>query len=124
MRSSSAMTMAASSTSCWSSASSVRSSVTTTMSSAPRHWVSRVLSSSWKCRRAVVTALPELARDVALRALVVGIREDRLGRADLHQLAVEHERGRVRHAGGLLHVVGDDDDRHPLLELLDELLDL
>src|SRR5919201_6714959 len=120
MRSSSAITIAASSTSWCSSASSVRSSVTTTMSSAPRHWDSSARSSSWKCSLAVATGLPELAGHVALRPLVVRVDEDLLGRPDLHELAVEHEGGRVGHAGGLLHVVRDDDDRHARLELLHE----
>src|SRR5690242_18860609 len=124
MRSSSAMTMLASSTSCWSSASSVRSSVATTRSSAPRHWPSSALSSSWKCSRAVATTLSELSGHVALRALVARVGEDLVGRHDLHELAVEHERGGIRHSRGLLHVVGHDDDRHPRLELLHELLDL
>ena len=38
--------------------------------------------------------------------------------------AVEHERGAVGHARGLLHVVRDDHDRDALLELVDQLLDL
>ena len=37
---------------------------------------------------------------------------------------VEHERGAVRHACGLLHVVRDDHDRHVAPQLVHELLDL
>src|SRR4051812_41370999 len=65
----------------------------------------------------------ELARYVLLRAGVLGRREDPLRRAELDELAVEHEGRLVRDARGLLHVVRDDDDRVALLELLDELLD-
>src|SRR3954462_11292578 len=73
--------------------------------------------------------LPETTADVVLGLLVVGIREDLLGLAYLDQatglagaLDVE-ERGEVAGAAGLLHVVGDDDDRVVLLELEDELID-
>src|SRR3954447_17623526 len=126
MRSSSAMTIAASSMSWCSSASSVRSSVVTTRSSAPSACSSSARSSCWKWRRPwpVAIALPELARDVVLRARVVRVREDLVRLRELDQLAVEHEGGLVGHARGLLHVVGDDDDRIALLELVDELLDL
>ena len=41
----------------------------------------------------------------------------------LHELAQPEERGAVRDAGGLLHVVGHDDDRVALLQLIDQLLD-
>src|SRR6185295_6410914 len=116
----------ASSTSWCSSASRTRSSCSSTMSIAPSADCSRALSSSWKCLRPspVATALPELARDVLLGPTVVGLGEDLLSGAVFDQLAVEHERGRVRDARGLLHVVRDDDDRVALLELVDELLDL
>src|SRR5437899_6960710 len=66
----------------------------------------------------------EAARDVGLRALVTGGREDLLGDAALDQLAEIHEGREIRDARGLLHVVGDDDDRVVLLELVDQLLDL
>src|SRR3954447_17862970 len=68
--------------------------------------------------------LAELPRDVLLRARVVGAGEDLVGRPDLDELAVEQERRRVRDARSLLHVVRDDHDRHAVLELVDELLDL
>src|SRR3954452_2801770 len=109
-------------------ASSVRSSVDTTMSSPSIVRSSRCWSSSWKAWRVVVSAteglLPELPRDVLLGPAVVRVREDLLRRADLHELAVQHERGAVRDARGLLHVVRHDGDRIALLELLYELLDL
>src|SRR3954447_12767553 len=71
----------------------------------------------------------ETAGDVVLGTALAGIGEDRLGVVHLDQLAgLAHageveERGLVRHPGGLLHVVGDDDDRVALLELLDQVLD-
>ncbi len=43
--------------------------------------------------------------------------------ADLDQLAVQHEDGGIGDPRRLLHVVGDDHDRHPLLQLADQLLD-
>ena len=45
------------------------------------------------------------------------------GRRVLDELAEQEERGGVRDARGLLHVVRDDDDRVLPLELLDELFD-
>src|SRR5689334_17647481 len=121
------MTMVASSTSWCASASRTRSSCSTTRSSPPRAWFSRLPSSAWKWARmswATARPLPELPRDVLLCPRVVGLGEDGVGRADLDELAVEHERRRVGHSRGLLHVVGDDDDRQAVLELVDELLDL
>src|SRR4051812_35665072 len=123
MRSSSAMTNDASSTSWCSSASSVRSSCSTTRSIPSSAEASRSASCSWKCWRPSI-ALAELARHVLLGALVVGVGEDLLRAGVLDQLAVEHERGGVGDPGGLLHVVGDDRDRVALLELGDQLLDL
>src|SRR5437764_1350414 len=125
MRSSSAITIEASSTSWCSSASSARSSVLITMSRPPR----ACCASSWRCswnwdRVCSGTALPELPADVVLRALVSGVGEDLVGGAVLHQAAAEHERGGVGHAARLLHVVGDDDDRVALAQLGDQLLDL
>src|SRR5947199_7016589 len=110
---------------CW-TASSVRSSVSTTMSSPARVRSSSVFSSSWNECLVELSAivLAELAGHVLLGAVVVRVREDLLRRPDLHELAVQHERGPVRHARGLLHVVRDDRDRVALLELVDQLLDL
>src|SRR2546421_5591530 len=70
------------------------------------------------------SASSEFPRDVLLRAGVIRCGEDLLCRSDLDELAVEQERRRVCHARRLLHVVRDDDDRHAMLELVDELLDL
>src|ERR1700759_1193030 len=114
MRSSSAITICASSMSWCSSASSVRSSVETTRSSPPSAWRSSVSSSSWNCVRPWkwLTRSAELAGHVALGALVVGVGEDVLGRAALDELALEQEGGLVGDARGLLRVVGDDDDRY------------
>src|SRR5215204_1116017 len=136
MRSSSWMTMAASSMSRWCSASSVRSSVATTRSSAPSACSSSRVSSSWKCRRwdsGMSDALPELAGDVVLGALVVGVGEDLVGLAVLDDGAGpvpalvaqldREERGHVGHARGLLHVVRDDHDRILALELHHQVLD-
>ena len=55
--------------------------------------------------------------------LVAWVGEDLVRRGDLDQLAAQHERGRVGDPRRLLHVVGDDRDRHPLLQLRDQLLD-
>src|SRR5205807_437385 len=121
-RSSSLITSVASSTSTCSMASSVRSSCSTTMSRPPRADASSSAMRSWKVSR--VTRSPELAGDVLLGASVAGVGEDVVGLPMLDQLAVEHERRRVRHPGRLLHVVRDDHDGVPLLELGDELLDL
>src|SRR3954454_692868 len=78
-------------------------------------------SSSLNATRVSITA--ELSGDVLLGPVVVRLGEHALGWPHLDQLAVEHERGRVRHAGGLLHVAGHDHDRVALLQLVDQLLD-
>src|SRR5689334_8404021 len=120
MRSSSAITIAASSTSqCW-TASTARSSDSTAMSIAPSARDSSSCSCPWKWTRrsAMPVPLPELAGDVLLRARVARLGEQRVGRAELHEFAIEHERRLVGDARGLLHVVGDDDDRVALLELV------
>ncbi len=57
------------------------------------------------------SGLAELAGDIFLGSRVGGFGEDLLGRSDLDELAVEHERRAVGDARGLLHVVGDDHDR-------------
>src|SRR3954471_4337776 len=124
MRSSSATTIAASSMSWLSRASSVRSSDVTTMSRPPSAWSSSARSSSWKWARPMVTALPELSGDVVLGASVVGVGEELVRVRELDQLPGQHEGGLVGHARGLLHVVRDDHDREALLELEHELLDL
>src|SRR4051794_16335663 len=119
------MTQAASSMSCCSTASIVRSSESLAISKPPMAWFSSCASCSrnaWRVSRAMGSA--ELARHVLLHAPVVGRGEDLLGRRVLDQLAAQHERRAVGHARGLLHVVRDDDDRVALLELRDQLLDL
>src|SRR3954470_23450659 len=125
MRSSSAMTSEASSTSWCSSASRTRCSVAETRSRPPSACTSSLRSSSWNsCRDSgTPTDLPELPGDVFLRPAVTRIREDLLGLVELDQVAAQHERGLLRDARRLLHVVRDDDDRVALLELGDELLD-
>src|SRR5688572_18875514 len=65
----------------------------------------------------------EPPRNVILGLLLCRIREDRLRRAVLDQVAQVHEGGEVGHARGLLHVVGDDGDGVVDLQLLDQLLD-
>src|SRR4051794_31048234 len=66
----------------------------------------------------------EPAGDVGLGALVVGVGEDLLGDVELDEVAEIHEGGEVGDARRLLHVVGHDDDRVVLLQLVDQLLDL
>src|SRR4051794_37050417 len=129
------MTRLASSTSWWLRASIARSREDTTMSSPPSACCSSRASSSWKWTRGVSGLIrsAHLAGDVGLRALVVGVGEDLLGLVVLHDVAGpvlsalvqdDGEEGRpVRHAGGLLHVVGDDHDRVLVLELDHEVLD-
>src|ERR1700704_4480019 len=73
---------------------------------------------------AFLAASAEAAGDIGLCALVLRCRENRFRRAELDQLAQIHEGGEVRDARRLLHVVGDDDDRVLLLQLVDQLLDL
>src|SRR5215204_1089459 len=136
MRSSSEMTMLASSTSWCRTVSSARSRALTTMSRPPRACSSSLASSSWNCKRVVsdtLARLPDLAGDVGLRAGVGRVREDLLGVVELHDapaavlLVVEldgEERGLVRDPCRLLHVVGHDHDRILLLEVDHEVLDL
>src|SRR5215210_1933116 len=121
-----------------SSASMTRSSWPTTRSSPPSADASRRASSSWKCARWPKRRTPgpgsaELAGDVLLGALIVRGGEDLVGGGVLDELADPlglvrpqvdgEERGAVRDAGRLLHVVRDDHDREVLLELEHELLD-
>src|SRR5258707_5538588 len=71
-----------------------------------------------------LAASAEAASDIGLCALVPRRGENRFRRAELDQLAQVHEGGEVRDARRLLHVVGDDDDRILLFQLVDQLLDL
>src|SRR3954469_14503974 len=136
MRSSSWMTIEASSMSWCSSASSVRSNVVTTRSMPPRAWTSSACSSSWNCWRPGIRRRPfpgrvsaETAADVVLGLLLRRVGEDLLRRVDLHEttglarpLDVE-ERRQVAGARGLLHIVRHDHDRVLLLELENQVLD-
>src|SRR5574341_1074248 len=60
--------------------------------------------------------LAEASSDVGLRARVRGSGEKLRCGIELHQRAIEQERGEVADARGLLHVVRDDDDRVILLQ--------
>src|SRR5687767_2385922 len=94
----------------------------------PLSWLGRALCSPWSARgRTQGSPLPqssEAAGYVRLGFLAVGVEEQRVSRPILHELADVHERGVVADAGGLLHVVGDDDDGVVAAELVDQLLDL
>src|ERR671914_468826 len=133
IRSSSEMTMLASSTSwCW-TVSIARSSALTTMSRPPSACSSSLASSSWKWLRVVSDTLADLAGDVSLRARVGRVGEDLVGVVELDDAAapvlldveLDGEEGRlVGHAGRLLHVVRDDHDRVVALEVHHQVLDL
>src|SRR5713101_8477664 len=66
----------------------------------------------------------EAAGDVVFGLAFFGAGEDCSRVADLDEPAEVEERGALRNAGGLLHVVGHDDDREGAAELGDEVLDL
>src|SRR5690242_416081 len=66
---------------------------------------------------------PEPAGDVVFGSLVARIGEQLARHPELHHLTHQEEAGRLRHAGGLLHVVGDDDDGERPPQLENELLD-
>ncbi len=66
---------------------------------------------------------PEAPGDVVLRALLGRCGEHFLRDVELDQFAKIHESREIRHACGLLHVVGDDDDRVVRLEFVDQFLD-
>src|SRR5688500_13768365 len=61
--------------------------------------------------------------DVVLGLFPARLHEDLVGHAELHHLAQVHVGGIVRHPRRLLHVMRDDEDRHVLLEIVDQLLD-
>ena len=72
--------------------------------------------------------LPKPAGDIVLCSRIPGRGEHLPRRAVLHHLTgairPHHHKGRVvRHAGGLLHVVGDDDDGIAHLQLAHQVLD-
>src|SRR4051794_24451195 len=135
MRSSSAITTWASSTSWCSTASIVRPRAMLTRSRPPRALASSVASSSRYPARAIsgiVRPLPvsaEPAADVVLGLLLGRVGEDLVGRADLDQVPRLARRVKVEEGGDvagprrLLHVVSDDDDRVAVLQLGDQVLD-
>src|ERR1700733_5499542 len=67
-------------------------------------------------------ALAEPAGDVVLGASIARRREDLIGLVELDQLAEIHERGFVRDARGLLHIMGDDGDGVVLGQFLDQFI--
>src|ERR1700730_11838790 len=78
---------------------------------------SRRLASSFSKVSLGTRSLSEPAGDVCLGTAVLWAVEQVGRRCELDQLAIsvvgvhEHERSELGHAGRLLHVVGDDDDR-------------
>src|SRR5215213_2724781 len=135
MRSSSAITTCASSTSWCSTASIVRPRAMLTRSRPPSALASSVASSSRYPARAIsgiVGLLPvsaEAAADVVLGLLLGRVGEDLVRRPDLDQVPrlagrVEvEEGGDVAGTRRLLHVVSDDHDRVAVLQLGDQVLD-
>src|SRR5712671_2480107 len=67
--------------------------------------------------------LAEPAGDVVLGLLLLRLDEQLVGDAELDHLAQIHVGREIRHARRLLHVVGDDQDRDALLQVVDQLLD-
>src|SRR4030081_1300679 len=91
---------------------------------------SRRLASSFSKVSRGKLSLPEPAGDVSLGAAVPRLVEQIRRGCELDQLAVsvvgvhEHEGCEVRHAGRLLHGVGDDDNRVLTCQLDHEVFDL
>src|SRR3982751_6872083 len=106
---------------------SARTAERTRSSASPPIWSSRALSSSsssWKCGTGgFPIRLSKPSGDVVFGELLPGVREDAIGRADFHQAPEPEERGAIRDARRLLHVVGDDDDGVGGFELVDQFLD-
>jgi len=65
----------------------------------------------------------EPAGDIVLGQPVPGVGEDPLGRADLDQVAEVEVGGALRYPRGLLHGMGDDDDRVLQPQFIDQVLD-
>src|ERR1700678_3862729 len=65
--------------------------------------------------------LAESTSDVVLGEAVARVREDLVGLPDFDEVAHVEVRGSLRHAGGLLHGVGHDDDRVVGLQLINEV---
>src|SRR4249919_1923300 len=85
-------------------------------------------NSEAKAKRATAAAMPmsasaESARHVIFGQLLAGGGEQRRRRTRLNEAAQPEERRDVRHASGLLHVVGHDDDRVVALKFVDQLFD-
>src|SRR5260221_10558893 len=64
------------------------------------------------------------AGNIVACPLFMRIGENLAGLPEFDQLAQVEESGPLRHAGRLLHVVGDNDDGEPLAQLMNQLLDL
>src|SRR5574343_2046535 len=92
-------------------------------------WVRRRLSSSsnWleRCWDSFISFpfLTHAAGDVVFCALVLRLDEDLVGLAEFDQFAQVHVGRVVRDAGGLLHVVGDDQDGDALFQFMHQFLD-
>src|SRR6266849_2896358 len=71
------------------------------------------------CSEAMFLPSAEPAGDVVLGASIARRGENLVGLVEFDQLAKIHERGLVRNARGLLHVVGDDGDSVVLRQFLD-----
>src|SRR5688572_13093391 len=65
----------------------------------------------------------ESSGNVVLGLFPARLHEDLVGHAELHHLAQVHVGGVVRNPRRLLHVMRDDEDRHALLEIVNQLLD-
>src|SRR5580658_8152227 len=76
------------------------------------------------CSEAMNVSSAEPAGNVVLGAPIAGRGEDPAGFVEFDQFAEIHERGLVRDARGLLHVVGDDGDGVVFGQFLDQFLDL
>src|SRR5882757_1678374 len=67
--------------------------------------------------------LTESPSDVVLGQAMTGVREDLVGLTHFDQVTHVEVRGSLRHAGSLLHGVGDDDNRVLRAQLIDEVFD-
>src|SRR6266568_716393 len=83
---------------------------------------------TFTCERSERIPLPcvlsESPRNVILGLFLLRGGEDLLGHPAFNHFPQVEKGGDVGDPGRLLHVVGDDDDGVPLLQLLDQLLDL
>src|ERR1700737_2415223 len=76
------------------------------------------------CSEAMLLSSAEPAGDVVLGTSIARRGEYLVSFAEFDQFAEIHERGLVRNARGLLHVMGDDGDGVVLRQFLDQFLDL